>query len=543
MNKIVCTLILLIISLVTISAQYISGVTKPDMSTPIVSDTTDISVLLANTIQANDIKAHLEVLASDAFEGRETGHKGNKLAANYISDYFKTLGLPTIGNDNSYFQKVAFTTVKWENTEMFIRGKRYKHLWDYIAFPSNNNDVPFIGATEITFLGYGIEDSNYNDYKGQDVKDKVIMIYNGEPVDKDSISFVTKSRTISDWTVKKKVQLAKSKGVRLVIIIEPFMKQMLNENRRKLVGASLLLGNKMEEANDQANHIFVSPQTAQLLWGKAEKSILKSRDQIKKKGKSKAIRFDQQFAIRMDNSAKVLEGENVMAYIEGTDKKDELIVISAHYDHIGMRNEDIYNGADDNGSGTSTVLDIAEALVKAKNMGKGPRRSILCLLVTGEEKGLLGSQYYSERPVFPLANTVANVNVDMIGRVDEKHADNPNYIYVIGSDRLSTDMHKINESVNQKYSQVELDYTFNDEKDPNRFYFRSDHYNFAKNGIPAIFYFSGVHEDYHKITDTVDKIMFDKVEKIGRLIFHTAWELANREDRIVVDGEVKTGGR
>ena len=236
----------------------------------------------------------------------------------------------------------------------------------------------------------------------------------------------------------------------------------------------------------------------------------------------------------------VTAGNNVLGYIEGTDKKDELVVISAHHDHLGKRNTDIYNGADDNGSGTSTVLEIAEAFQLAKEMGVGPKRSVLCLLVTGEEKGLLGSEYYGENPIFPLEKTVANVNIDMVGRIDKKYQDNPEYIYVIGSDRLSTDLHKINETANQKYAQIVLDYQYNSETDPNRYYYRSDHYNFAKKGIPAIFYFNGTHDDYHRTSDTIEKINFDVMEKRGRLFFHTAWELANREEKIVVDGEVES---
>jgi Zn-dependent M28 family amino/carboxypeptidase len=157
------------------------------------------------------------------------------------------------------------------------------------------------------------------------------------------------------------------------------------------------------------------------------------------------------------------------------------------------------------------------------------------MTVSGEEKGLLGSEWYADHPVFPLENTVANLNIDMIGRTDEAHEDNPNYIYLIGSDRLSTELHRISEEANTTYSGLELDYTYNDPNDPNRFYYRSDHYNFAKNGIPVIFYFSGVHEDYHQPTDTPDKIMYDKMVPIARLVFHTAWDLANREKRIVVD--------
>jgi hypothetical protein len=540
MKNIFFTSVFICLSIVA-EGQYISHITYPDTSHAIVSDMNDVAVKLSSEITASDIQAHLEILASDEFEGRETGTKGNQLAANYIAEQFQKIGLPNIGDNNTVFQNVAFTTVKWKETAMYISGVKYKHLWDYLAFPSKNHGIPFIGATEIVFAGYGIASEKYNDYKKVDVQDKVVMVYAGEPISQDSISWVTGTKNLSEWStnVELKTSLAKSKGAKLLIIIENDMKKMLMENRRFLVGSRVLLGNQMNIDESLLNHIYVSPQTASVIWGDKKAKALKSRDKIKKSGKSSSFSFGRNFAIKMDKSATVIEGENVMGFIEGSDKKDEVVVISAHYDHLGIRGDDIYNGADDNGSGTSTVLDIAAAFKKAKDMGVGPRRSVLCLLVTGEEKGLLGSDYYSENPVFPLESTVANINVDMIGRVDKDHADNPNYIYVIGSDRLSTDLHNINEDMNQKYAQLELNYTFNSESDPNQFYYRSDHYNFAKKGIPAIFYFSGAHKDYHRTTDTVEKIMFDKVEKIGRLIFHTAWEIANREERIVVDGLVE----
>ena len=229
-----------------------------------------------------------------------------------------------------------------------------------------------------------------------------------------------------------------------------------------------------------------------------------------------------------------LQSSNVLGLLEGTDLKDEYGFITAHYDHLGKRGDDIYFGADDNASGTSAVLEIAQAMALAKAKGDGPRRSVLCMLMTGEEKGLLGSQYYSEHPVFPLENTVADVNIDMIGRIDTFHT-RPNYTYVIGSNRLSTELHQINEDMNKQYTHLDLDYKYNADNDPNRFYYRSDHYNFAKKGIPAIFYFSGVHADYHRPTDTPDKIMFDKARTIAQLAFYTAWELANRDQRIKVD--------
>jgi hypothetical protein len=236
---------------------------------------------------------------------------------------------------------------------------------------------------------------------------------------------------------------------------------------------------------------------------------------------------------------KLNDSENIWAFIEGSEKPQEIIVISAHYDHVGMKNGEVFNGADDDGSGTVALLEIAQAFKKAKNEGNGPKRSILFLHVTGEEHGLHGSRFYSENPLFPIENTVVDINIDMIGRRDTLHPKTNNYVYVIGSDRLSSELHTINEEVNAKYTQLELDYKYNDRKDPERIYFRSDHYNFAKKGIPAIFFFNGIHADYHQSTDTPDKIEYDALAKRAQLAFVLAWELANRPDRIKVDRDGK----
>ena len=240
---------------------------------------------------------------------------------------------------------------------------------------------------------------------------------------------------------------------------------------------------------------------------------------------------DLAFFKRIFKSNQTIRGENVLGYIEGSDLKDELLIITAHYDHLGKHDSLIFNGADDDASGVSAALEIAEAFMLAKKEGHGPRRSILIMPVSGEEKGLLGSRYYTDNPIYPLENTVANLNIDMIGRLDDWH-DNGNYVYLIGSDRLSYDLHNLNEKINDDYIKIDLDYRFNDKDDPNRYYYRSDHYNFAKNNIPVIFYFNGVHEDYHKPSDTIEKIDFDKINTITRLIFLTAWEIANRDERI-----------
>lgn len=524
-----------------IHAQYISSVTYPDTTQVIISDTSDYSIQLANTINASELKNHLTVLASDRFEGRETGEPGNEMAANYISEHFKNIGLPAVGLENTYFQNVSFNKTGWKNNEVVINGNKYKHLWDYMGFATMNDAMPDLNTNEVIFLGFGIDDENYSDYKGNNVKGKIIMINKGEPLNQDSISYITGTKESSEWTksIWKKLETAQSHGVKMVFIIENELKQFLDENRRFLVSPSLRLGDGNIDDKKHANHLYISSTMAKDLIGKKAKKIKRWRKKNTKKGKACDIKLKPELNMNLTKNIDVLKGKNVMGFIEGSDLKDEIVVVSAHYDHLGKRGKDIFNGADDNGSGTSTVLELAETLAMAKAEGNGPRRSVLCLLVTGEEKGLLGSEYYSENPVYPLENTVVNVNVDMVGRTDKKYAGVENYIYVIGSDRLSTELHTINETVNNKYSQIIMDYKYNDENDPNRYYFRSDHYNFAKKGIPAIFFFSGVHEDYHRPSDTVEKIMFPKMERIGRHIFHLIWNLANRDGRIVVDGEVK----
>ena len=243
-----------------------------------------------------------------------------------------------------------------------------------------------------------------------------------------------------------------------------------------------------------------------------------------------------------DRSGNSIDSYNVLGYIEGSDKANEVLVITSHLDHIGIEADgQINNGADDDGSGTVAMMEIAEAFIMAKKDGNGPRRSLLFLHVSAEEKGLLGSKYYTDNPIYPLTNTVANLNIDMIGRVDSLHIEQPDYIYLIGSDILSDDLHDVSEKANQDYVGLTIDYRYNDPTTlvyefgrwrENRYYYRSDHYHFVKNNIPAIFYFNGTHKDYHAPTDTVEKINYALLEKRTRLIFYTAWEIVNREERL-----------
>lgn len=536
------TLLSLLMTGVTNSQEdYISSVTYPDTTKQVIIDENIPSVKFANTILADDIKKHLSILASDEYEGRETGKEGNYKAADYIADHFKRLDLPTIGENNTYFQEMAFSFTGWDDVKIVVNDKEYKHLWDFLSFPDRNHDMPLIESDEVIFLGYGIHNNKYSDYEGQNVKGKTLLVYDGEPMNASGESLITGTTELSPWSTnfEYKLKIAKRKGAKNILIIKGDIKEALMANRKFLLGGGAVLGDMSKMDIPYANNVFISTTIAESILGEKKDAVIAARESINSTGKPTTVKIPTNLKVIQDKKLNVLKGYNVMGYVEGSSKKDEIVIVSAHYDHLGKRGDDVYNGADDNGSGSSTVLDIAEAIHLAKENGHGPERSVLFLLVTGEEKGLLGSEFYAENPVFPNQNVVANVNVDMIGREDEKYGGVTDYIYVIGSDRLSTDLHKINEKVNTDYSQLILDYTYNSESDPNRYYYRSDHYNFAKKGIPAIFFFSGVHNDYHRTTDTVDKIIFHKTESIGRHIFHLIWELANRKERIVVDGEVK----
>lgn len=498
---------------------------------------------LAATITPTDLERHLAVLASDEMEGRETGQPGQKRAAAYLADYFQQLGMPAIGPAGDYFQPISFVSEGWEDIQLELNGKPVRHLWEFYSYPDRNKHLPQFTTDEVLFLGYGIDSPAYSDYDGVDVQGKTLLVLTGEPRNADGNSLVTGEPILSEWSLDgtKKLAVAKQHGAELVIFIDGSFKENVGVARQAILDNRLRMGWIDAELEDRVNSIYISPEVARRLLGKRYKQVVRSRRKLAKSGKLKPVSIPVDLQLQQQKAIRQLLGENVLGYVEGSDPvlKEEVLIVTAHYDHIGRRGDDIFNGADDNGSGTSTILELAEAFTLAKQQGYGPRRSVLFMLVSGEEKGLLGSAYYVNHPLFPLERTIANINVDMVGRVDEQHADNPNYIYVIGSDRLSSDLHRINEEANREYVGLELDYTYNAESDPNRYYYRSDHYNFAERGIPAVFFFNGTHADYHRATDTVDKINFPKMAKIGQLVFHTAWELANRDERIKVDVAAK----
>lgn len=478
--------------------------------------------IYANTITIADLKTALYKYASDEFQGRETGAEGQKMAVNFIKEHYEKFGIPAAKANGNYFQDVPLQVLSIPEVNLTIAGKEYTYLDDFFSLNAGGNEK--FSVNEILYAGYGIDDSKYSDYLNIDVKGKVILIKAGEPKNADGTYVISGSSEASKWSnfrqqFSDKRALAKAKGAKALFFYYPDAYKMA-ANRYGRASGRMQIADKGEEMY----YFMVNDSLA--------KSIVSDIDQ---NDKPESFKVNMTMTYKMN--AKKVSTENVAAFIEGSEKPDEVIVISAHLDHEGIKDGKVYNGADDDGSGTVAVIEIAEAFAKAKKDGNGPKRSILFLNVTGEEKGLLGSKYYSDYdPIFPLANTVADLNIDMIGRTDPKRkGTNRNYIYLIGSDKLSTELHAISEVANKKYMNIELDYTYNDKNDPNRFYYRSDHYNFAKNNIPVIFYFNGTHADYHKPSDTPDKIEYDLLENRARLVFYTAWELANREKRIIVD--------
>ncbi|GAB4131069.1 MAG: hypothetical protein Fur0041_01030 [Bacteroidia bacterium] len=487
----------------------------------------------AELITSSTLEKHLSEIASDRYEGRATGEQGQKMAAAYIADQFKQAGIPELPG-GGYYQKVPL--IKYTPGEgSFQAGTSlFSFGTDFFYLPGMN-DVQY-AAKEMIYAGYGIKTEKYNDYAKLDVKGKTVIIFEGEPFDKNGNAIITGKKEPTGWTNlrRQKIQEARNQGAALLLVVVHDYEKRYNELKHSIETPTLQLDlGKESKEKENLPVLFISEKIADQLLSAAGKKYTAASLEKKKKKKGSVI--PAQHSVNITRKSEKIESENVCGYIEGSDLKDEVIVITAHYDHIGKEGEHIYNGADDDGSGTVAVVELARAFAAAKKAGHGPRRSILFMTVTGEERGLLGSKWYTENPMFPLSKTVCDLNIDMIGRVDKEHLNDSNYVYVIGSEKISTELKKINEEANATYVNLKLDYRFDNENDPNRFYYRSDHYNFARKGVPVAFFFNGVHEDYHKETDEVSKISFRLMEVRTRLVFFTAWEIANRTPTLIRD--------
>lgn len=478
----------------------------------------DSRLLYSRQISTDSLKKAVLILASDSLEGRETGRVGQKRAAHFLASIYNELQLlpaaassPDLNNSGTikpYFQKHPISLNNNKNRNLSINGKRFLFGSDFYYDYNGQDTVLFFNS--IFFMGMG------------DCAHTNRIIKKLENAENTSLMFYEISNEKTECLLKGLVNQKRIPSA--VFIITP--KESLQQEFMKDAGYSKHYGFPIIKISKKAAEEFFQKEGLTKL---VNKSIRKNKPVFKKR--------DCESSVAILDSSEELSGQNVVALIPGTDSLNETVVISSHYDHLGKKDSLIYFGADDNASGTAALLEMARIFTEAKKNGHGPRRNILFLNVSGEEKGLLGSSWFVEHSPTPLKNIVANVNIDMIGRTDQYHdsTGESEYVYIIGADMTSSELKTINEDQNNIGPKLILDYKYNTKEDPNRYYQRSDHYNFLKNNIPIIFYFNGAHEDYHKPTDTHDKINFDLLKKRAELAFLTAWELANREKRLVID--------
>jgi Zn-dependent M28 family amino/carboxypeptidase len=506
----------------------------------------DRSARFASGITGASLKKHLSVIASGDMEGRETGTRGQVKAAAYIEAQFRQLGLSFPDSLKAYQQLYPLYKDSVTRSELQVEGRLAEPGKDYYSQLNLNENGGF-SAAKLVFAGYGIEDSNYSDYKGLDVKGKIVLLFLGEPV-REGKYLVSGTTRSSAWTypgTSKKVAMAASKGAAGVFIINPSQLAFIPRTIAANKVSSLYYPRKRMDSI-LVNHVILSQAYASAILNRNLDSLLKMARTGQPFGPQSMFESNLKTSFEYAKVKDSVFASNVMGLIEGTDKKDELVFLTAHYDHLGKHDGGTFYGADDDGSGTCAVIDMAEAFTKARAAGLGPRRTVVFMTVSGEEKGLWGSEYYSDHPVFPLEKTTVDLNTDMVGRTDTERstADSLNYVYVIGHDKLSSDLPVINEGVNKKYTNLVLDYKYDDPNDQNRIYFRSDHYNFARKGVPILFFYDGMLKaDYHKTTDTIEKINWGLYEKRVRMIFHTAWEIANRDEMLKRDIPLTEGTR
>jgi hypothetical protein len=472
-------------------------------------------VVFGEDIKTENLQKHLYRIAGPDFEGRETATAGQRKAAAYIEGYFKSLGLKP-GNNDSFQLAYPVYQDSLQSVSIRINGDSFEIYKDFDISISHAYAVT-LGVSGIVFAGYGFSDSLRDDYKGLNVAGKMVLVLNGYPP-----GLLQSEIDKKKFNAFAKQDAAQQHGAIAVLIMQ-------DNFPHKTVPDEGLMFRNFFQARIRPNSLYISDRMSRAILGA---DFEKARSGTLPSGSYPADIF-----LSVHKVTKMLQSTDVLGFLEGGDLKEQFVVISAHYDHLGKKDSVIYYGADDDGSGTVALLELASAFSQAKAAGKGPRRSILFLANSGEEKGLWGSEYYTDHPVYPLDKTTVDLNIDMIGRKDpgRKQGDSNNYVYIVGDDKVSSDLHPISVSINKKYTGLELDYKFNDPRDPARIFYRSDHFNFARKGVPIIFYFDGIHADYHKPSDTPDKINYDLLAKRARLVFYTAWEMANRNEMLKRD--------
>jgi Peptidase family M28 len=529
-------------------AQQTGAATAPAPAAPLPAATLDA----AKRITAAQLSEHLHVVASDAMEGRNTPSRGLDEAANYLAAQLKRMGAKPAGDDGSYFQKMTLRRDKIDpaRTTFALNDQPLVFGNDFLTGRAAGT-----AEGQLVYAGHGwvFRSKNIDAYKGLDVRDKIVVVA-GTGLPPGVARGEVRGKPGADW--EDPDFYARRNGARGLIYV-PGTRNL--DRWWQIVRSSLERGTLVVEGLSSEGG---RPQTLPAVY--ASQRLLDALLAGERLTPADAISHAQgaaapaAFALAPEKRVKfsvALASEspstqNVVAVVEGGDPKlkSEYVALGAHYDHVGnspltdcrpVGADSICNGADDDGSGTVAMLAMAEAFLK----GPRPRRSILFVWHAGEEHGLWGSDYFTRFPTVPITQIVTQINMDMIGR-SRKEGDaspenrlltGPDEIYVIGSRMMSTELGELSERVNRAYLNLRYDYRYDDPRDPNRFFFRSDHYNYARRGVPIIFFFDGVHEDYHRPTDTPDKIDYQKLEKVTRTIFATAAEIANAPARPRVD--------
>lgn len=516
----------------------------------------------SNFITEDLLYSHLSVIAHDSLEGRETGMPGQKKAANYLVEQYRAMALTPAGDSDSYLQTF--------NLSANITDSLVYHLYsttddDTLLVEkfstSGNSENPFIKlfggsvslSGDLVFAGFGVNDTGRGvNHLGSDYfLEKWVVIF-------EDIPYIIEEDTLINPSITENSRygtILGQKGADGVLLIGSETDDKYNQLSEihtqlidKPTGLSLPYLQRSPAGQFPAGIIKVSPDIAATLLGyDSSEQLFEYKNQLTANITDFEPRnLDYHLQYTPYNNSTELSTENVVAFFEGGDPelKNEIIVLSAHYDHLGitMPNENgdmINNGADDDGSGTVALLAIAQTLQRAAVDGFKPDRSILFLHVSGEEKGLLGSRYYSDHPLVPIDQTIANLNADMIGRstTDRAKSGNTDYVFLIGGEIISSTLDSLVQVANTSTVSLNLDSRYNDLNDPNQFYRRSDHWNFGRFGIPFVFYFTGVHEDYHQPSDEIDKIDFPKLTKVTKLIYSSMIEIANHPERPAVDNE------
>lgn len=485
-----------------------------------------------------EIKANLEHLASDELEGRRTLTNGEYLASEYIAQKFKEYGVKPFGDNGTYFQNFPLIVSKFTpDSHVKISSSdgsviSYNFKTDFIIDARRIPDKQFTGnRSDLVFAGFGITapEFGYDDYAEIDVTGKTVFVLDDEPLSKDSNYFRGDRATqYSFWGTKWRI--ARSKGASgLVIIATTGTMERWEALGEWGSGEAIRYpSNESNASNDRIPVICITPDMAnKLLSGeKFEYKVINELFLASKEVPVFNLNKKISFELNVEEEEKM--SRNVVGIIEGNDPvlKNEYVSIGAHYDHEGIKDGEIYNGADDNASGTAAVMEVGRKLAPLKENG----RSVILMLYSAEEKGLMGSKYLSENSDY-VKDIIANINMDMVGRMSE------DTLQSIGSRRLSTQLGDLVEEANKESSNFVLDYRYDAPDDPNRFYERSDHYNFAKQGIPVVFFFDSMEDDYHKPSDDSYKINYEKISKVVALVEALTLKLSNLETRLKIDNQ------